>query len=335
VREERAASAAIPADAARLFLAIVNPAAGGGRCGRLAPQTLDRARATGTQIDVAETVRPGDATNIARAAYARGIRGFLAVGGDGTGYEIINGLFPQAAPSTPPQSTGHASAKDRVALGFLPLGTGNSFLKDFTAQGVEHTITALAQSSHRAVDVIRLTHAQGELYFINLLSLGFPADVGETVNRRFKPLGELGYILGVFARLASLRHPSFPNRLNVNSSSASAGQPPEWDRRPCLFLAFSNSKFTGGKMMISPNADATDGKIECVRWGPIGRLGLLWNLPRLFTGTHILHPLASRTAATKVEFALDSPVTVMIDGEILRLECHSLEVLPGALDVII
>ena len=302
------------------FFAVVNPAAGGGRCGHLAGPALERVRQAGIEVEVSQTTRRGEAAPLVRQAHEHGFRSFLAVGGDGTAYEIVNGLFPRPG------------SHDRVALGFLPLGTGNSFLKDFTARGAEHTIDALAKQTRRAVDVLRLRHAQGELYFINLLSLGFPADVGETVNRRFKRLGELGYILGVFARLAGLQHSIFPHCLDGASGSDAAG---EWDRRPCLFLAFSNSKFTGGKMMIAPKADAADGQIEYVRWGPIGRLGLLWNLPRLFTGTHIEHPLASRAAASKIELALDGPVTVMIDGEILRLDCRSLDVLPGALDVFI
>ena len=88
-------------------------------------------------------------------------------------------------------------------------------------------------------------------------------------------------------------------------------------------------------MMIAPKADPTDGQIEYVRWRPIGRLRLLWIFPRLFTGTHIDHPLASRAPAQRVEFDLDGPVNAMVDGEILRLECRSLEILPGALDVIV
>jgi YegS/Rv2252/BmrU family lipid kinase len=295
------------------FLAIVNPAAGGGRSGRLAPAALESARQTGIDLEVAYTTRPGEATALARTAYEHGTENFLAVGGDGTSYEIINGLFPQAA-------TG-----PRAALGFLPLGTGNSFLRDFTSRGVEHTLAALQQGRRRACDVVRLRHATGEIYFLNLLSLGFPADVGELTNRRFKVWGELGYIMGVFTRLAGIRHAAFPHRLE---SAA------EWDRRPCLFLSFSNSKFTGGKMMIAPKADATDGLIEYVRWSPVGRAKLLALFPRLFTGTHINHPLASRAAAQRVEFDLPQPVNAMVDGEILRLQCQSLEILPAALDVI-
>lgn len=296
------------------FFAIVNPAAGGGRCGRLAPAALERLRQAGIELEVARTTKAGEATRLARDAYAKGQRNFLAVGGDGTAFEIVNGLFPEAA------------TQGRPVLGFLPLGTGNSFLRDFTTRGVEHTIEALREGKRRPCDVLRLRHSGDDIYFINLLSLGFPADVGELTNRRFKGLGELGYILGVMARLAWLRHLAFPHRVD------GAG---DWDRRRCLFLTFSNSKFTGGKMMIAPKADPTDARIEYVRWGPVGRLQLLWTFPRLFSGTHIEHPLASRAATERVDLDLAEPVNAMVDGEILRLKCRSIEILPGALDVVV
>jgi diacylglycerol kinase (ATP) len=296
------------------FLAIVNPAAGGGKSGQLAARMLERVRSSGINLTVAHTTRAGEATEIARQAYRAGMRNFLAVGGDGTSFEIINGLFPEA------------ETQGRPTLGLLPLGTGNSFLKDFTKRGVEHTIAALQKNSRRPCDIIRLRHAQGELYFLNLLTLGFPADVAETTNRRFKRWGELGYILGVFTRLVQLEHLAFPHRLSEKK---------EQDRDPALFLSFNNSKFTGGHMMIAPNADPTDGLIEYVRWGPIGRLGLIWTLPRLFTGTHIHHLKASRAATKRIDFELAGPANVMVDGESMRLQCQSLEILPAALDVIV
>jgi diacylglycerol kinase (ATP) len=302
------------AGATNTFFAIVNPAAGGGRCGRLAPAALDRVRKAGIELEVARTTKAGEATRLARAAYAKGQRNFLAVGGDGTAFEIVNGLFPEA------------ETQGRPVLGFLPLGTGNSFLRDFTTRGVEHTIEALREGKRQPCDVLRLRHSGDDIYFINLLSLGFPADVGELTNRRFKGLGELGYVFGVVARLARLRHLVFPHRLEGAE---------DWDRRRCLFLTFSNSKFTGGKMMIAPKADPTDARIEYVRWGPVGRLQLLWTFPRLFTGTHIDHPLASRAATERVELDLAEPVNAMVDGEILQLKCRSIEILPGALDVLV
>src|SRR3990172_1178628 len=102
---------------------------------------------------------------------------------------------------------------------------------------------------------------------------------------------------------------------------------PDMDRRRCLFLSFNNSKFTGGNMMIAPQADSADGRVEYVRWGPIGRLGLLYNLRRLYDGSHLIHPQASRQAVRRVDFTLEGPVDVMVDGEVLRLHCETLEVL--------
>jgi len=296
------------------FFVVINPAAGGGRCGKLADSALNLVRQTGVDLDIMRTTTAGDAVQAVRRAYEQGFRTFLAVGGDGTAFEVVNGLFP-------PALTG-----ERPTLAILPLGTGNSFLKDFTPNGFAHTIDAIENRSRRACDVVRLTHDRGEIYSLNLVSLGFPADVGELTNRRFKRAGQLGYILGVFSRLARLAPEAFPHRLDSGGT---------WDRRPCLFLSFSNSKFTGGKMMIAPKADPTDGKIEYVRWSPVSRTRLLRTFPRLFTGTHIDDPLASRAPATRVDFELDAPVNVLVDGEILRLRCQSLEILPAALDVFV
>ena len=295
------------------YLAIVNPAAGGGRCGKLVEPALDRLRAAGIGVDVIRADYPGHATQIARQAYARGQRHFIAVGGDGTSYEIVNGLFPDA------------ESRERPTLGFLPLGTGNSFLRDFSHQGLEYAIQTLTAEKTQPCDVIRLTHKQGVLYYINLLSVGFAADVAATRKRRFKSMGELGYLLAVFSRLITLNRRAFPLRTD--------GQP-ELDRRPCLFLSFNNSKFTGGKMMIAPQADISDGLIEYVRWGPIGRLGLIRNLHTLYDGSHLRHPLASRQSVHEVEFEIEGPTDVMIDGEVLTLHCEKLDVLPSGLNVL-
>jgi diacylglycerol kinase (ATP) len=88
-------------------------------------------------------------------------------------------------------------------------------------------------------------------------------------------------------------------------------------------------------MLIAPQASIDDGLIEYVRWGPIGRIGLLGNLPKLFDGTHMSHRLASRRGVRQIEFALEERVDVMIDGEVLTLKCESVEVLPGALDIVV
>lgn len=306
------------------YLAIVNPAAGGGRSRKLLRPALERLRAGGLRVDVIETNGVGDATRIAREAYGRGLRNFIAVGGDGTSYEIVNGLFPEVADASSSIAPGIGGERTRPILGFLPLGTGNSFLRDFSERGVEHAIESLIAGRVQPCDVVRLRHRGGVIHYINLLSVGFAADVAALRARRFRRQGELGYFISIFLGLARLRRRPFPVRV--------AGEK-EFDRRRCLFLSFNNSKFTGGTMMIAPKAEVNSGLIEYVRWGPIGRAGLIRNLPRLYDGTHIEHPLAEHRGVKRVEFDLDAPVDVMVDGEVLTLHCEELDVLPGALNV--
>jgi len=300
------------------FLTIINPAAGGGKCRKLVGPAIERLRAGGIVLEVVETSAAGEATRITRDAYGRGYRRFLAVGGDGTSYEVVNGLFPDAA--TP-------SGEETVpTLAFLPLGTGNSFLRDFGDQGVEHAMQALLERRSRACDVLRLTHCEGVLYYINLLSVGFAADVNILRQRRFKSSGQVGYWASIFLGLAQLKRRPFPVRVAGES---------EFDRRPCLFLSFNNSKFTGGTMMIAPTAATDDGLIDFVRWGPIGRAGLVRNLGGLYDGTHVSHPLAESKKAPRVEFELDGPIDIMVDGEALTVQCEAIDVLPSALKVVV
>ncbi|HKT89234.1 MAG TPA: diacylglycerol kinase family protein [Candidatus Sulfotelmatobacter sp.] len=297
----------------RSYLAIVNPAAGGGKSQKLLGPALDRLRSGGIQVEIANTRASGDATRIAREAYRRGIRNFIAVGGDGTSYEVVNGLFPESI------------GKEPARLGFLPLGTGNSFLRDFSDKGVEYAIESILADRARTCDVLRLRHRSGTIYYINLLSMGFSADVATLRARRFPHWGELGYFTSIFLTLARFHRRPFPVRVESQE---------DFDERRCLFITFNNSKFTGGTMMIAPKAEVSDGMVEYVRWGPIGRLGLIRNLPGLYDGTHIQHPLAERQAVKRVEFQLDQPVDVMVDGEVLSLHCEELDVLPGALSVV-
>ena len=294
------------------FLAIVNRAAGFGKCGKLVDPALERLRKAGVDFEVAETRYAGHGSELVREAYAAGRRRFIAVGGDGTSYEIVNGLFPGAELGEAP------------TLAFLPLGTGNSFLRDFSTNGLEHATRALIEGRSRPCDVLRMTHRDGVIHFINLLSVGFVADVAVVANRRFKRMGELGYLMGVVVCLARLDRRPFPLRFDGEAES---------DNRRCLLLTFNNSKFTGGKMKLAPKADTADGLIEYVRWGPVGRAKLVSNLPGLYSGAHINKPEASRRGARRIDFELDGPIDVMVDGEVLTIQCERLEVLPSALRV--
>ncbi|MCO4745445.1 MAG: diacylglycerol kinase family lipid kinase [Proteobacteria bacterium] len=285
---------------------ILNPAAGGGRAGARAEQAAKKLTALGFDITLAETQAPGHATTLAEQATTDVV---IAAGGDGTTFEVINGLAKQ---SSPPK------------LGILPLGTGNSFLRDFGIADIEDAYAALARQSTRPVDLVKVEHAGGTLHYINLLSVGFTAEAGAVTNERYKPFGALGYIFATLQCLVTLSAPAFPFRLDGG----------EADTRPCTLLSFSNSQFTGGTMHMAPSADPTDGWLDLVRIGPMGRRRFLGAFPLIFKGTHVEMPEIQEHRARSVQFDLTEPVACMIDGEVLSLTLTRLDVVPGALELI-
>ncbi len=289
----------------RRIAVILNPAAGGGRAPRRFEALRGRLEALG-HVSVLCTHDPGHAAALAREADATDV---ISVGGDGTLHEVVTGLMGR---------------DDRPRLGLLPLGTGNSFGRDLDLTTPDRCLDAIARGETRAVDVVRAEHDDGVLYSINLFSIGFTAEAGELTNRRFKGLGAAGYILAVLITLARLKHPSFRVRLDDG----------EWDARPCALLSFSNSQYTGGDMRMAPAADPTDGRVDVIRVGALGRPRFLATFPKIFAGTHVSAPHIEATTAQAVELDLASPVDVMIDGEVVRVRPTRLEVLPGAVEVL-
>ncbi len=295
------------------YLTIVNPAAGGGRARRKVGDALERLRRAGLALDVRETARAGHAREMARTARARGQKRFISVGGDGTGFEVVDGIFAAKAPNGEPPT-----------LGLLPLGTGNSFLRDFDIDSTDLAIEAIARGREKECDVVRADHAGGALHYINLLSIGFSARAGSLTNDRFKPFGMAGYVMAVLTCVARLEHPVFPLRLDGG----------DVDRRPAALLSFSNSKFTGGTMMMAPGADVSDGELDVIRVGALGRLRFVRAFPAIFKGTHIELDDIEQTRARRVELEGIGEVECMVDGEVLRLDLRALEVLPSALKVL-
>jgi diacylglycerol kinase (ATP) len=293
------------------YLAIVNPAAGGGRCGKLADEALTQLRKAGLDIESARTSAAGEATGITRSAYREGIRNFIAVGGDGTGFEIVNGLYPEAL-----------DAADKPTLGFLPLGTGNSFLRDFTSEGASYAKEALLAGRRRPCDVIRLRHRDGELFYINILSLGFVADVCTVANERFKRFGELGYGLGVVVTVAGLDCQPIPFTIDGQRSD-----------EPMAFVSINNSRFTGGKMMMAPGAEIADGEADVIVVQRIGRMKLIRTFPKIFGGTHVQEAVVRTHKARSMEFHVNGAQAAMIDGEVISLWPERLDVMRHALEV--
>ncbi|MEQ1565687.1 MAG: diacylglycerol kinase family protein [Myxococcota bacterium] len=293
-------------------IAIVNPSAGGGRGEARAKELCERIRAAtpATPLEVWTTTGPGEATHLARRARDEGAHLVIAAGGDGTVFEVVNGLLAGRSAPLP-------------ALSVLATGTGNSFVRDVDLADPLAAVDAISAGRRRKVDVLRVVHTDGELYSINLVSLGFSAEAGDLTNRRFKGLGVVGYISAVVASVARLHPRPFPFALDDG--------PP--DERPVTLLSFCNSRFTGGAMMMAPDADPSDGLVDSVWIGPMNRRRFLSSFPKIFRGTHgRMHEVELRRARS-VRFTGDSPVPVMIDGEVRSLTLRAIEVLPGVLEV--
>ena len=292
-------------------LVIVNPAAGSGRCGKRAPAAIERLRGAGLDLEVRETKAPGDATRIAREGWGEGFRRFIAAGGDGTDFEVLNGIMPAAL-----------DGGETPHLGFLPLGTGNAFLRDFSSQGVEYAIESLIEGRRRRTDVLVLHHDEGSHYFINLIGFGVPVDVTLWAAGGLKRLGPLGYVLGVVLTLVNLRFPRFPMRVGGG----------ELVDGPVTQLCVCNSRYTSD-MLIAPQADHRDGLADVVRVDPMGRIELLRAFPTIFKGTHLELDKVHVESAAEIFFELEEAVDMMIDGEVLRLRPRRVEALKEVLEI--
>jgi YegS/Rv2252/BmrU family lipid kinase len=292
------------------YYAIVNRAAAGGRCARLAPDALDALTRRGAALEIAFTERAKHATKLARAAAQSGRRRFLSVGGDGTAAEVVNGLLD-------------AGVSEECELAILPLGTGNSFLRDFGISDTRAAIDAVARGDSTPIDVLRLTHEEGVIHFINTMGTGFVARAGELTNDRFKPLGIAGYVAAVLICIARLRYED--NTLRYAGTT---------DDATTVLSSFSNSRYTGGSMRLAPDAEVADGLLDVVRAGRLGRAALVAAFARIFSGTHTELDDVWTRQVDRVEFVDPSLQAVLIDGDLYHLTPLSIDVLPGALRVV-
>lgn len=292
------------------YYTIVNRAAGGGRCAKHAPGTLADLERRGTTLDVVFTESPGHATELARRAAADGARRFLSVGGDGTAAEVVNGLM-------------EAGVSPTCELAMLPFGTGNSFLRDFGVMDVNTAVERVERAQSAPIDVLRLTHEDGTLHFINTMGTGFVARAGELTNERFKFLGVAGYVAAVFVCVVRLRYEH-----NVLRYAGAL------DDAETVLTSFSNSKFTGGSMQMAPDASATDGLLDVVRAGKLSRAALTAAFARIFAGTHTDLDEVWTAQVDRVDFVNPTHQAVLVDGDLYHLTPHSVDILPGALRLI-
>jgi YegS/Rv2252/BmrU family lipid kinase len=203
----------------------------------------------------------------------------------------------------------------------IPIGTGNSFIKDLGIESVEDGFAALVGGKTRRVDIGRARSPAGEFHFVNLVGAGFVANVAARAGS-FKFLGDTSYTIGVLLEMLVLR----PVSCRVVADGRESV-------RDAIFIEICNSTKTGGDMIMAPGARIDDGLLDVVIAKAMTRRTLLRLFPLIFTGEHVKDPHVETFTCARLEVDFASPQRVTPDGEILGTTPLSVEVIPRALEI--
>lgn len=287
-------------------VAVVNPAAGGGRTGRRWTALRDELVRLGPAFDVVFTTGPGDGERRAREAAAAGTTLVLAVGGDGTLNEVVNGVVD--APG--------------VTVALVPTGRGRDAARNLgVALDPRQAVRRLWAGTDVRLDLGVAEWDDGtRRHFVNAAGAGFDAEVA----RRARLRGGSGTVPYVLAVLAALRaHRPVQGRLAASGAAAWTG--------PLTAAIVANGAHYGGGMKIAPGADPADGVLDLVVLGTFGRLELLRWLPTVYRGGHVAHPSVWVRPVTRVRVEADAPLPTHLDGESGPPSPVTLSVRPRAL----
>lgn len=289
-------------------LVILNPVAGRGRARREWPRMAARLRAAGVAFDLAETDAPGAAVSLAERA-ARNHDVVIAAGGDGTVHEVVNGLL---------------RAGGGAALGVLPLGSGDDFVKMLPSGDA---VERISRRDPKPLDAGRIRADGAERFFANGMDIGFGAHGAHNIRKVPRFLTGLGAYLGALF-LTLVRYPRLEIQVHID------GAPPI--AQTTTMTAVMNGCAFGGSFRVCPDARADDGELDLFIAEGLGRLEILGLVPRIMRGTHVGDPRLKLLRARRVLIESTAPLLVEADGEIVFEDARWLEVdvLPGALRVL-
>ena len=296
-------------------LLVVNPAAGHGRGRKVFSQTEAKLREAFPGLIVRLSEFPGHAFQIGREAVRERYDRVLCIGGDGTPFEVINGMYLQGRPDAPPD------------LGLIPAGTGNSFLRDFGIDTPEEAIRRITSGRRHKVDLLefqyRLDDHEERRYALNLIGVGLITDILKLTNDWLKIFGAFGYSLAVVIRMAR----GIRNAITLEADGRA------WSISNSA-LVISNSKYTGGKMKIAPRAETSDGKADLVVFRGPNRREIVGIFKGVFSGAHAAHPKVEMTPAVELAVTGTPALHVMADGEVLGKTPLKVKTLPGELAIL-
>ncbi|MCR9139802.1 MAG: diacylglycerol kinase family lipid kinase [Alphaproteobacteria bacterium] len=299
---------------------VVNPHAGSGRTGRRWPAIARDLAAHIGPFDHALTTGPGHATELVRSAIDDGASLVIAVGGDGTINEAVNGF-----------SRADGAVTGTCAFAALAGGTGSDFMRGLS---LSHTnaLARIASGQTRQIDLGRVTFTSDDgrivsRLFINIAGMGLSGAVDRAVNAS----GSFGFLPGIvtyyLATLSALWRYSFSGiRLSVD------GQAPITIN--LAMAAIANGTHFGGGMNIAPHAKLDSGTFEVIVLRGGSKLTMMRDFPQLCRGTHMNHPMITALRGRRVTAEPVDPATAIpvdLDGESPGHLKAEFEILPGAL----
>jgi diacylglycerol kinase (ATP) len=295
---------------------LVNPASDNGKTGRAWPQIANEAAAAGLAGESLLSQRQGHLAGLAEQAAEGGARLIVAVGGDGTVNEVIQGLVPR-----------HLRGESVPELAIIPRGTGTDFVRTFGIPSrLDQALAIALRGQTQQIDAGLVSYRTWEgseqtAYFVNVASAGMSGAVAQRANSTSKALGGkmsfLAATLAVFARWK-------------------AGQVTiavDGERREGLMydVLVANCRYLGGGMKMTPDARPDDGLFDVLLIGDITRTDLALTLPKVYRGTHLPHPKAELLRGAVVTVDADAPLPVELDGEQPGTTPVRFEIVPGAL----
>jgi YegS/Rv2252/BmrU family lipid kinase len=300
---------------------VVNPHSQGGKLGKRWPEIADKL-GRAFPFDDAMTKGPGDATKLTRDALRAGAERIVAIGGDGTVNEVVNGFFDDA---------GAAIAPD-ASFGLIPFGTGGDFRRTMHLPiDLDEAIGVVSAGKRSKIDVGKLefTADGGKALrmFANIASFGVSGVVDRLVNESGKKLGRLSFAWATARATWSYKNQRvqlvFDGKERVEATINT--------------VAVANGKYFGGAMMVAPDAVVDDGLFDVVALGDLGFGDLLKSGRRIYKGTHVSMDKVTCRRARVVEAEPIEPggvVELDVDGECPGRLPARFELVPSALWVI-
>ena len=297
------------------MLLICNARSGRGGVAKALPIVHEALKERDLEYDVAVTEHAGHATELARAALEEGIRFLVAVGGDGTIHEVVNGMI----------SDDEAVAPDAV-LGIVAAGTGSDFIKTFgLPAGPRAAVSHLDGANAFPIDIGKITYQED----------------GRTVTRYFPNIAEVGLGAECVARAATLPRWLGPTVylvafwLTMRKHKAAEVKIDLVDRvyeGRMNNLVVANGQFFGGGMKIAPKAAPTDGLFD-IQIEHARKKEAIAMMPKVFKGEHVPHPDIVEAKRVKVAVESDRPLRIEADGEVLGYTPASFELLRDAISI--